>query len=79
MDDTVDQAAINAADEQVAVRLYAAIATNPDIGAHLYTKIEDLIETSINQDDMVLVTGCEYQNYFSPWFNLNIPEPERIC
>ena len=59
MDDTVDQTAINAANEQAAVRLYAAIATNPDIGADLYTELEDLVETSINQDDMVLATGIK--------------------
>ena len=57
--DTVEQTIINAAKEQAAARLYAAIATDPDIGAHLYTELEDLVETSINQDDMVLATGIK--------------------
>ena len=37
MDDTVEQAAINAAGEQAAIRLYAKIATDPDLAADLYT------------------------------------------
>ena len=57
--DTVEQTIINAAKEQAAARLFAAIATDPDIGAHLNTELEDLVETSINQDDMVLATGIK--------------------
>ena len=59
MDDAVEQTVINAANEQAAIRLYAEIATNPDIGANLYTELEDLVETSINQDDMILAMGIK--------------------
>ena len=65
--------------EQAAILLYAEIATDPDLAADLYTEIENLVEISINQDDMTLATGIKLQKYFSHWFNPNIQEPEQTC
>ena len=45
--------------EQAATLLYAALATDPDLAADLHTEIENLIEISINQEDMTLAAGIK--------------------
>ena len=45
--------------ERAAILLYAEIATDPDLAAELYVEAENLVETSINQDDMVLAMGIK--------------------
>ena len=49
----------NAAGEQAAIRLYAEIVTDPDIGADLYTEIENVVEISNNQEDEILAMGIK--------------------
>ena len=57
MDDAVEQAVING--EQAAIRLYAEIATDPDLALDLYTEIENLVEISVNQEDEILAMGIK--------------------
>ena len=45
--------------EQAAILLYAELATDPDLAADLHTEIENLVEISINQEDMTLATGIK--------------------
>ena len=46
-------------DEQAAILLYAALATDPDLAADLHNEIENLIDISINQEDMTLAAGIK--------------------